>query len=37
MNKDVLVAKQETVKEIVSKAKESAGIVVAEYRGLTVA
>ena len=36
MNKDVLLAKQETVSEIVSKAKESSGIVVAEYRGLTV-
>ena len=37
MNKDVLVAKQETVKEIVTKAQASSGIVVAEYRGLTVA
>lgn len=37
MNKDVLQAKQETVNEIVSKAKSSSGIVVAEYRGLTVA
>ena len=37
MNKDVLLAKQDTVKEIVSKAQESASIVVAEYRGLTVA
>ena len=37
MNKDVLQAKQETVSEIVSKAKASSGIVVAEYRGLTVA
>ena len=36
MNKDVLQAKQETVSEIVSKAKESSAIVVAEYRGLTV-
>ena len=37
MNKDVLLAKQDTVKEIVEKAKGSSGIVVAEYRGLTVA
>ena len=37
MNKDVLLAKQDTVKEIVEKAKASSGIVVAEYRGLTVA
>ena len=37
MNKDVLQAKQETVSEIVSKAKASSGIIVAEYRGLTVA
>ena len=37
MNKDVLVAKQEAVKEIVAKAKASNGLVVAEYRGLTVA
>ena len=37
MNKDVLLAKQEAVKEIVSKAQASSGIVVAEYRGLTVA
>ena len=37
MNKDVLLAKQETVSEIVSKAKENSGLVVAEYRGLTVA
>ena len=36
MNKDVLLAKQETVSEIVSKAKESSALVVAEYRGLTV-
>lgn len=36
MNKDVLLAKQEIVKEIVEKAKSSNGIVVAEYRGLTV-
>ena len=37
MNKDVLSAKQEIVKEIVTKAQASSGIVVAEYRGLTVA
>lgn len=37
MNKDVLASKQETVKEIVAKAKASSGLVVAEYRGLTVA
>ena len=37
MNKDVLLAKQETVSEIVSKAKASNALVVAEYRGLTVA
>ncbi len=37
MNKDVLLAKQEAVQEIVSKAKASSGIIVAEYRGLTVA
>ena len=37
MNKDVLLAKQETVSEIVSKAKDSNALVVAEYRGLTVA
>ena len=37
MNKDVLLAKQEAVKEIVSKAQASNAIIVAEYRGLTVA
>ena len=37
MNKDVLSAKQEIVSEIVAKAKASNGLVVAEYRGLTVA
>ena len=37
MNKDVLLAKQEAVNEIVAKAKASSAIVVAEYRGLTVA
>ena len=37
MNKDVLVAKQETVKEIVEKAKSNSSLIVAEYRGLTVA
>ena len=36
MNKDVLLAKQETVSEIVSKAKDNSALVVAEYRGLTV-
>ena len=36
MNKDVLLAKQETVSEIVSKAKASSALIVAEYRGLTV-
>ena len=37
MNKDVLSAKQEIVSEIVTKAKASSAIIVAEYRGLTVA
>ena len=37
MNKEVLEAKQSVVKEIVDKAKGSTTIVVAEYRGLTVA
>ena len=37
MNKQVLEAKQSVVKEIVEKAKNSTTIVVAEYRGLTVA
>ena len=37
MNKDVLQAKQEAVQEIVNKAKASNAIIVAEYRGLTVA
>ena len=37
MNKEVLEAKQSVVKEIVEKAKGSTTIVVAEYRGLTVA
>ena len=36
MNKDVLLAKQETVSEIVNKAKDNSALVVAEYRGLTV-
>lgn len=36
MNQEVLKAKQDTVSEIVTKAKASSGIVVAEYRGLTV-
>ena len=37
MNKDVLLAKQEQVKEIVNKAQGSAALIVCEYRGLTVA
>ena len=37
MNKQVLEAKQSVVKEIVEKAKASTTIIVAEYRGLTVA
>ena len=37
MNQEVLKAKQEVVSEIVSKAKDSQTVVVAEYRGLTVA
>ena len=37
MNKQVLEAKQNVVKEIVEKAKDSQTIIVAEYRGLTVA
>ena len=37
MNKEVLQAKQSVVNEIVEKAKGSTTIVVAEYRGLTVA
>ncbi len=37
MNKEVLQAKQSVVKEIVEKANGSTTIVVAEYRGLTVA
>ena len=37
MNKEVLQAKQSVVKEIVEKASGSTTIVVAEYRGLTVA
>ena len=37
MNKEVLEAKQSVVKEIVEKAQGSSTIVVAEYRGLTVA
>ena len=37
MNQDVKKAKEEIVNGIVSKAKESSTIVVAEYRGLTVA
>ena len=37
MNKEVLAAKSETVKEISDKAKKSQTIVVCEYRGLTVA
>lgn len=37
MNQQVLQAKQDVVNEIVGKAKENATLVVAEYRGLTVA
>ena len=37
MNKQVLEAKQSVVNEIVDKAKGSSTLVVAEYRGLTVA
>ncbi len=37
MNQEVLKAKQEVVNEIVNKAKDSQTVVVAEYRGLTVA
>ena len=37
MNKQVLEAKQSVVKEIVDKAKDSTTIIVAEYRGLSVA
>ena len=37
MNQQVLEAKQNVVKEIVEKYKASATIVIAEYRGLTVA
>jgi large subunit ribosomal protein L10 len=37
MNKDVLLAKQEAVKEIVELAKNSNAVIVAQYRGLTVA
>jgi len=37
MNKDVLQAKKDIVSEIVTKSKASQTIVVAEYRGLTVA
>ena len=36
MNQDVLKAKKEIVNEIVNKAKDSSGIVVVEYKGLTV-
>jgi len=37
MNKQVLEAKQSVVKEIMEKANNSSTIIVAEYRGLTVA
>ena len=37
MNQEVLKAKQEVVSDIVSRAKDSQTLVVAEYRGLTVA
>ena len=37
MNQDVRKAKEEVVSNIVSKAKDSQTVVIAEYRGLTVA
>ena len=37
MNKQVLEAKQGVVNEIIEKAKASTTLVIAEYRGLTVA
>ena len=37
MNQNVLLAKQDTVKEIVELAKKSNSLIVCEYRGLTVA
>jgi len=37
MNKQVLEAKQATVSEIVSRAKEAQSITIAEYHGLSVA
>ena len=37
MNQEILKHKQETVSEIVDLAKKSQSIVIAEYRGLTVA
>ena len=37
MNQQVLEAKQNVVSEIVTKAKASGSITIAEYRGLTVA
>ena len=37
MNQQVLEAKQSVVKEIVNKAQDSSSILIAEYRGLTVA
>ena len=36
MNKQILEAKQSVVAEIVSKAKDSASVTIAHYRGLTV-
>jgi large subunit ribosomal protein L10 len=37
MNKNVLSAKKETVAEIIDQAKASNAVILAEYRGLTVA
>ena len=37
MNQDVLSAKQEVVSEISSKFKDAQAVVIAEYRGLSVA
>ena len=37
MNQSILEAKQEVVKEIVGKAQQNSALIVAEYRGLTVA
>ncbi|MCD8204366.1 MAG: 50S ribosomal protein L10 [Coprobacillus sp.] len=37
MNQDILEEKKDVVKEIVSKAKTNKTVIIAEYRGLTVA